>query len=343
MTPPDARPDPGAPLPLAPPRSPVPASAASGLHSASAPVAIAAQVAAVEPAAPSQTPPRDAAWVRQFVEGWLERALPPVGNPPTRLHLAMREAVLLGGKRTRPMLTTLVATSYGELGQPELVGRMAAAVELIHCASLVHDDLPAFDDADTRRGRPSCHAAFGEPTAILVGDALLTLAFETLLAAPLSSAPLVMRMGRLLAEATGSRAGIIGGQGLELQTNVDVYAYHAQKTSALFRAAAAAGALAAGHEDDVPRWARFGELLGHALQLRDDLDDCEGSEAETGKPVGQDAALGRPNAVERTSASEVRARLATMVAEARDLLGPATADNATLRSLIGLISGQRGR
>lgn len=281
---------------------------------------------------------------KTFIEGWLERSLPPVGDPPTRLHLAMREAVLLGGKRTRPLLVTLVAGSYGELRHPELVGRMAAAVELVHCASLVHDDLPAFDDADTRRGQPSCHVAFGEPTAILVGDALLTLAFETLAGAPLPEAGRALRMIRLLSEATGSRAGIIGGQGLELQTNVDIIAYHAQKTSALFRAAAAAGAIAAGPEGDneaqIARWARFGELLGHALQLRDDIDDCTGTVETLGKPAGQDEALDRPNAVRRSSLSDVKRQLGEMVAEATALLGPPTPHNDTLRSLIGLISGR---
>ncbi len=220
---------------------------------------------------------------------------------------------------------------------------MAAAVELVHCASLVHDDLPAFDDADTRRGQPSCHAAFGEPTAILVGDALLTLAFESLSGAPLQEAGRALRMIRLLSEATGSRAGIIGGQGLELQTNVDVLAYHAQKTSALFRAAAGGGAIASVVGDDpaqVERWSRFGELLGHALQLRDDIDDCTGSAESLGKPAGQDAALGRPNAVQRSSMREVRQLLGQMVAEASALLGPPSPHTETLRSLIGLISGR---
>jgi len=287
------------------------------------------------PHAPSQL---DSA--RDFIDGWLDRALPTPGDPPTRLHLAMREAVLLGGKRTRPLLAVLVAESYGPLGRPEIVGRFAAAVELIHCASLVHDDLPAFDDADTRRGLPSCHAAFGEATAILVGDALLTLAFEAVALCPIEHAVTSVHLLRLLADATGSRAGIIGGQGLELQTNVDIRVYHAQKTSALFRAAAAGGALAEGREDDAPRWARFGELLGHALQLRDDLDDCCGSAAGLGKPVGQDLALGRPNAVVRSSEGEVRGALGRLVDEAAELLGPPSDRNATLRTLIGLVSGR---
>jgi geranylgeranyl diphosphate synthase type II len=278
---------------------------------------------------------------RAFIDAWLDRVLPAVGNPPTRLHFAMRESVLVGGKRTRPLLVMLVAESYPDGPRhPELVGRMAAAVELIHCASLVHDDLPAFDDADTRRGRPSCHAAFGEPTAILVGDALLTLAFETIASAPVEHAARAMKMARLLAEATGSRAGIIGGQGLELQTNVDIVAYHSQKTSSLFRAAAAGGAIASGHDDDVLRWSRFGELLGHALQLRDDLDDCVCSESDIGKPAGQDAMLGRPNAVESSSVDEVKDRLTEMVSEASALLGDPSDSTGTLRSLIALVAGR---
>lgn len=276
---------------------------------------------------------------REHVERWLARALPSDSLAPTRLHLAMREAVLLGGKRARPILTVLVARSYPACDE-ELAGRMAAAVEFVHCGSLVHDDLPSFDDADVRRGRPSCHAAFGEPTAILVGDALLTLAFETLAGAPLEKAEAAMRMTRLLADATGSRNGIIGGQGLELQTNIDLAAYHSQKTSALFRAAAAGGALAAGHVADVARWSSFGELLGRALQLRDDLDDTTGTEESCGKPVGRDLTLGRPNAVHCSSVAEVRQMLDAMVAEAASLLGEPTERNAALRHLIALVSGE---
>jgi geranylgeranyl diphosphate synthase type II len=181
---------------------------------------------------------------------------------------------------------------------------------------------------------------FGEPTAILVGDALLTLAFESLAGAPATEAQTALRMVGLLAQATGSRGGIIGGQGLELQTNVDVNTYHAQKTSALFRAAAGGGALAADRHDEFPRWARFGELIGRALQLRDDLDDCLSTAERIGKPVGQDAANGRPNAVERFGADEVGRVLDETVREALSLLGPATPSSGALRDLVGLISGR---
>jgi geranylgeranyl diphosphate synthase type II len=285
---------------------------------------------------------------RDLAERQLLAALPTEADPPTRLHLAMREAVCPGGKRTRPVLTLLVAGSYFDFGRiPSsrlaMAGRMAAAIELVHCASLVHDDLPAFDDADTRRGRPSCHAAFGEPTAILVGDALLTLAFETLATGPIDQAAIAVRLAALLARATGSKSGIIGGQGLELQTNIDLVAYHSQKTSSLFRAAAAGGAIAVGRDEDVPRWSRFGELLGRALQLRDDLDDCLLSAAAAGKPVGRDAALGRPNAANQSSIDETREQLDRMTAEAESLLGEPGEANATLRALIKLISGAHVR
>jgi geranylgeranyl diphosphate synthase type II len=276
---------------------------------------------------------------RTFIEDWLDRVLPVPGTPPARLHVAMREAVFPGGKRARPGLVRLVAETYSA-GDRELVGRMAAAVELVHCASLVHDDLPAFDNAAERRGKPSCHAMFGEATGILVGDALLTLAFESLAGAPEEDAVLAMQLVRLLAEATGSRAGIIGGQGLELQTNVDVNTYHAQKTSALFRAAAAGGALAAGRPDEMARWARFGELIGRALQLRDDLNDCLESAERIGKPVGQDEKFGRPNAVNRFGVGEVEKVLDETVAEAMGLLGGTGGKNRGLAALVEMISGR---
>lgn len=277
--------------------------------------------------------------IRELIDEWLLRVLPEPGTPPSRLHVAMREAVFPGGKRARPLLTCLIAANYGRL-EDEMVGRMAAAVELVHCASLVHDDLPAFDNADERRGKPSCHAMFGEATGILVGDALLTLAFETLARASLQRAETAIKSIRLLAAATGSRSGIIGGQGLELQTNVDVDAYHAQKTSALFRAAAGGGALAAGHEEHVGRWERFGELIGHALQLRDDLDDCLSTAELLGKPTGQDAANNRPNAVIQHGVAEAERKLDRTVEEGLDLLEGGAA-SPSLRDLLLVVSGRR--
>lgn len=273
--------------------------------------------------------------VCRFVDEHLDRSLPTPHVAPAALHGAMRSAVFPGGKRLRATLVVLVAEACaGPRARSELVGRFAAAIELVHCASLVHDDLPAFDDAPTRRGRPSCHAAFGEPTAILAGDALLALAFDTL-ARTTTKSSRALRLVQLLGEAVGSRRGIIGGQALEQQATVDLHDYHARKTAALFRAAAAGAALAVGHPQEVSRWSRFGELVGLALQLHDDLADCTGDPATLGKPVGQDAALGRPNAAIAFSPEAVGRELTAMQYQITALLGPPSSATLALRVLAG--------
>lgn len=283
---------------------------------------------------------------RATIEARLDEALPPEGAPPTRLHAAMRHAALNGGKRVRPLLTLLVAEQAASLDETarDLVERTAAAVELIHCASLVHDDLPAFDDAATRRGRPSCHVAYGEPTAILAGDALLTLAFEVVAGAR-EGASRALKVSRMLAEATGARRGIIGGQAFELDPvhTIDVPSYHARKTAALFRAAAAGGAVAAGLEGEMARWGRFGELVGMALQLRDDIDDCTGDEVSLGKPAGADARNGRPNAALRGGLGDARKRLASTLREAAALVGEPCERTAALHAVLALVGGRLGR
>jgi geranylgeranyl diphosphate synthase type II len=269
-----------------------------------------------------------------FVEEWLLRALPTRDAPPARLHGAMHDAVFPGGRRARPLLCRLIADRYGG-GDDEMVGRMAAAVELVHCASLVQDDLPCFDNAATRRGLPSSHVVYGEATAILVGDALLTLAFETLSNAPVRKAQVAFRLMGVLTSATGSSNGIIGGQALELEPHpVDVNHYHKQKTAALFRAAAAGGAICCGAENDVSRWARLGELMGCALQLRDDLDDVEATCEQAGKPTGRDAALGRPNAALQGGLENARAMRASIIEGVSELLGPRTPETEALRIVV---------
>ena len=271
---------------------------------------------------------------RSFVDEWLLRVLPSQDIPPTRLHDAMRMSVLPGGGRARPLLCRLVADVYGA-GEDELVGRMAAAVELVHCASLVQDDLPCFDDAATRRGRPACHKVYGEATAILVGDALLTLAFETIASAPPRRAATAFRLIGLLTAATGSANGVIGGQALELEPHeVDVGLYHSQKTAALFRAAAAGGAIIAGQEAEVARWARIGELIGVALQLRDDVEDVTCTEDSIGKTAGRDALLGRPNAALREGVAVARSRRDALVVGVRELLGPSTPQTEALHLVV---------
>ncbi len=230
----------------------------------------------------------------------IERALTQTitraaGNAaPPNLMKAVAHAVFPAGARIRPRLCLAVAQACDE-DAPLLTDGAAAAIELIHCASLVHDDLPCFDDAATRRGKPSVHREFGVPLAVLTGDALIVLAFETLAVAgtavPQRLAPLLTT----LSQATGMPGGIIAGQALEGEEGVALSAYQCAKTGALFAAATAAGAAAAGQP--VAQWRRLGERLGEAYQVADDIRDIASTVAELGKPVGRDAALGRPNAV----------------------------------------------
>ena len=221
-----------------------------------------------------------------------------------------------------------------------MVGRLAAAIELVHCASLVQDDLPCFDDADTRRGPPACHVVYGQATAILVGDALLTLAFETLANAPARRAPVAFRLMGLLTAAAGSSHGVIGGQALELEPHpVELEIYHRHKTAALFRAAAAGGAICCGVEADVSRWARIGELIGCALQLRDDMEDVERQSDDIGKPTGRDAALGRPNAALRFGVEGARRLRAARFASARALMAALPSVGETLASWAADVAG----
>lgn len=242
-----------------------------------------------------------------FIDHWIQRALPARDS---RLHEAMWDAVVPGGKRVRALLVVLAAEACGcDPRHRELVGRFAAAVELVHCASLVHDDMPCFDDADTRRGRPTTHVAYGEPTALLVGDALIVLAFETLARCPGGDARAALRLVAMLAEHTGSARGIIGGQGLELDPAAPLAEIHRKKTAALFRAAAAGASIAVGCDDQQLRYARFGELVGEVLQLRDDLDDA-----------AADAAIAKPNAVTGASPAQVLANLRAKVSDALALL-----------------------
>lgn len=235
----------------------------------------------------------------------------PADGCPSRLHQAMRHATLNGGKRIRPRL--LLAAAEACHGGPmdedmgELALRAAIAVELIHAASLVHDDLPCFDDADLRRGQPTVHRAYGEALAVLTGDALITLAFETLADYEGPSQRRAMKIVRLLSQAAGSARGIIGGQSLELAGPAawggqDGFAidfveeYHEKKTAALFDYATRAAALAVGVDpSEQEQWGDVGTKLGLAFQLIDDLYDIHSSEQETGKTTGRDRALQRPN------------------------------------------------
>lgn len=214
---------------------------------------------------------------------------------PGRLAAALNYAVTPGGARIRPTICLSVALACGD-DRPRLSDLAATALELIHCASLVHDDLPAFDNADFRRGKPTVHLAFSEPLAVLTGDSLIIAAFDVLADVTDDDALRALKLTRLLARHTGMPHGICAGQGWESEAKVDLGAYHRSKTAALFVAATQMGAVAAGHEPEP--WTELGARIGEAFQVADDLRDALYDEAALGKPVGQDAIHQRPSAVE---------------------------------------------
>jgi geranylgeranyl diphosphate synthase type II len=234
------------------------------------------------------------------IEYALQRALALGEGPegPPLLAAAMRHAVFPGGARIRPQLCLAVAGACGD-PHPALVEAAASAIELLHCASLVHDDLPCFDDAATRRGVPSVHAAFGERIAVLTGDALIVLAFQALAEAaePRTQRLLAPLIG-LLGRRVGGPSGIVAGQAWECEPRVSLAAYHRAKTGSLFAACTEAGALAAA-ADPTP-WRAFGLCLGEAYQVADDVRDVVATTQALGKPAGRDRDLSRPS-----SASEL--------------------------------------
>ena len=213
---------------------------------------------------------------------------------PPKLAAALNYSVFPGGARVRPQLALSVSIACGD-DNPNLSNSAAVAIELIHCASLIHDDLPCFDDANVRRGKPSVHKAFDEPIAVLSGDALIMIAFEILgissEAHPHRLPPLIAALGR----SGGMPFGICSGQGWESEPSINLSAYHQLKTGSLFVAATQMGAIAAG-EDPEP-WEELGARIGEAFQVADDVRDALEVSKEIGKPTGQDLAKNRPNAV----------------------------------------------
>lgn len=274
----------------------------------------------------------------QRIERALDRALEPVeaaGGPP-RLASALRYAVFPGGARIRPRLCLSVARACGE-DDPQAADAAACAIELLHCASLVHDDLPCFDDAATRRGKPSVHRYFGERIAVLAGDALIVLAFQTL-AQGLTRSP--QRLSGLLTNvgrSVGMPAGIVAGQAWECEPHVSLAEYQRQKTGALFAAATMAGAEASGMLPGP--WRALGERLGEAYQVADDIRDVACDPALTGKPAGRDEALGRPSAAGAYGLSGALRRLEELVSGAIESI-PACPGAAALREEI-LLETQR--
>ncbi len=252
------------------------------------------------------------------------------GRAPARLAAALDYATAPGGARVRPTILLSVARACGD-DVPGLADAAAAGLELIHCASLVHDDLPMFDDAATRRGKPATHRAFSEPLAVLAGDSLIVMAFEALSRAGRSHPLRALELTGILAKRTGMPFGICAGQGWESEDEIDLSAYHQSKTGALFIAATQMGAVAAGQEAEP--WEELGARIGEAFQVADDLRDALCSEAELGKPAGQDDLHGRPNAVRSLGVAGAVGRLDDILAGAIASI-PACPGEAALAQMV---------
>ena len=277
----------------------------------------------------------------------LARTLPNEDQAPSELHRAMRYAVLGGGKRLRPLL--VYATGAALAAPLHRLDAVAAAVEIIHAYSLVHDDLPSMDDDSLRRGRPTCHIVFGEAMAILAGDALQALAFEVLTVDPALDVDAATRLDMLhtLALACGSQ-GMAGGQALDLAavgtrlSAPELERMHVHKTGALIRASVRIGALAAGCTDaaTLATLDVYGHSLGLAFQIRDDLLDIEAGTEQLGKTAGKDAAANKPTYPAILGVDASRAELAALTARALDAIEPLGANAERLRELANFVAGR---
>lgn len=266
------------------------------------------------------------------IEANLEVAVAAVATAeaPPGLVAAVRHAVFPGGARVRPRLCSAVARACGG-DSPVLADAAGTAIELLHCGSLVHDDLPCFDDAAMRRGRPSVHAAYGAPLAVLAGDALIVLAFDVLARAGVVAPVRLPALLGIVSRAVGLPGGIIAGQAWECEQECRLVDYQRAKTGALFVAATSAGAVSSG-ADPAP-WYGLGASLGEAYQVADDLRDVCAEVDEIGKPTGRDAALGRPSAVAERGVAGALRLLEELVGRALDSIPPCTG-SAELQGLV---------
>jgi geranylgeranyl diphosphate synthase type II len=269
---------------------------------------------------------------RQEVDAALERHLPRAEEQPARLHTAMRYSLLAGGKRLRPILCLASAEAVG--GGREAALLPALALECLHTYTLIHDDLPAMDDDDLRRGLPTCHKKFDEATAILAGDALLTLAFE-LLARATPAAQLALE----LAEAAGSR-GVVGGQAEDLAAegrapDAELLEFiHTNKTGKLLRAACRMGALTAGADaGQLAALTTYAAKIGLAFQIADDVLNVTSTPQQLGKAVGSDAARKKMTYVALYGLETARAKAAALIVEAQAALKPLGTPAAPLVAL----------
>ena len=279
------------------------------------------------------------------VDAILDRLLPSESTAPTRLHQAMRYSVFGAGKRLRPVLCLAAAEAIGGDTEPALIP--AAAVEILHTYTLIHDDLPAMDDDALRRGRATCHIAFDEATAILAGDALLTLSFEwltqTRCAPPHSAIDLV----RELATASGS-TGVIGGQMADIEgettpLTIEQLVYiHTHKTGDLIRAAVRLGAMTAGATDvQLAALTAYAEHIGLAFQIADDVLNATGTAEQLGKAAGTDAALGKMTYVAAYGVEGAREKAAALITRAKAALAKLPGNTEPLAALADYVVTRR--
>jgi len=246
----------------------------------------------------------------------------------------MRHAVFPGGARIRPQLCLAVAKACGD-DAPALSDAAAVAIELMHCASLVHDDMPCFDDADTRRGQITVHKLYGEPLALLTGDGLIVMAYQVMARAGRLHPARLADLISTISDGVGAPDGIVAGQAWECETKVALSQYQRAKTGALFVAATCAGAQAAG-VDPTPLRA-LGEALGEAYQVADDIRDVMGQAETLGKPVGQDAQHGRPSAAADLGLAGALAYFQKLM-DAAVISVPACANRQAMQQLVRLES-----
>lgn len=268
---------------------------------------------------------------RARVDEELNELLPAEDSYPPSIHRAMRYSVMAGGKRLRPILCLESGRLFG--GDESTILKICCALEMIHTYSLIHDDLPALDDDDLRRGKPTCHRQFGEATAILAGDALLTLAFETIAATWYSPDRATqgrsLRVIHELAHAIGTRGGMVAGQVVDLESTASTTGaltleyIHSAKTGSFIRAAVRVGAIAAGApEPDLERVTAYGEKAGLAFQIADDLLDVTGSREAMGKAVRKDGQQKKATYPGLHGVEQSRRIAARLVREATDALAP---------------------
>ncbi|HVF47110.1 MAG TPA: farnesyl diphosphate synthase [Pyrinomonadaceae bacterium] len=280
--------------------------------------------------------------VRRETDAALDRLIPTSQTEPTRLHSAIRWSVFAGGKRFRPAIVFASGLTFG--ANWNALATAAAAFEMVHTYSLVHDDLPAMDDDDLRRGKAACHIEFGEAAAILAGDCLQTLAFEAISSDSNLSAETRTRIVSILAAASGTPNGMVAGQQMDLDaegrrpTIKEIESIHAQKTGALITAAAAAGAVIAGaHEADLAAVRKYAEKLGLLFQITDDILDVTETTATLGKTAGKDYAAEKATYPGYLGLEETRARAGAVAEEAREALSALERDTDLLLDLVGLI------